>query len=132
MPEIVRLLQCLALAIATVVCAGITSPGQGIANLAAPVDVAAPDSASAVRWASPSEPLRQWRNRAAARPAGDLKAVAAESDDGDPRPELADDAASAFEAASFPREPARASRDEPRTDTSRFAISTGLPRGPPT
>src|SRR6478752_3599927 len=46
-PEVLRLLHLLALAIVTVVCAGIASPGRGTASLAAPIAVAAHDSAGA-------------------------------------------------------------------------------------
>jgi hypothetical protein len=132
-PEMLRLLHLLALAIATVVCAGITSPGRGIANLAAPIEVAAADSANAARCALAAEPSpQQWRDRAPRPLAEDLQAVESDSDDGDTRCELADDAAVAFRRISFPREPGRALRGEPEIDASRFAIDTGLPRGPPT
>lgn len=53
-------------------------------------------------------------------------------DDGDSLFDAVDGASVVVESVPFPREPGRALRCQPRVDTSRFAVGTGLPRGPPT
>lgn len=131
-PEMLRLLHLLALAIMAVFCAGMATPARTIVT-AAPLLVAAPDTANAVRWASAPSLSPQWGN--AGRPLVNLKAVATENDrddddDDDAQSDVADDAA-ACRGVCFPRDPGRASRGAAQIDRLRLAIGTGLPRGPP-
>lgn len=129
-PEMLRLLRLLVIAIATIVCAGAASPAPGITSLAARAGRATADTSSAVRWSAAPRWSHQWRN--AAHHAFDLEAVEADldDDDGDPRCEIAGSAVSCGGVL-----PARrlggALRGASQVDTSRFAISTRLARGPP-
>jgi hypothetical protein len=125
-----RVLHRLALAIVTLACAGAASPGLSLTALTAapPIEIAMADSAVLARPMSAPKPVRQWEDAAEA-PAVDLKAV--ECDDGDALCDLPEDAILAFAAVPFPREGAPTPRSEQEVDTSRFAMSTGLPRGPP-
>jgi hypothetical protein len=126
-PELLRLLHVLALAIVAVVCAGIASPAPGIACQAARSEVAARDSASAVRALAP-QPSRPWRY---------LDAVEADlddddiDDDRDRQSDVADDPATTFRGVGLPSKLDRALRGDAPIDTSRFAIGSCRPRGPP-
>jgi hypothetical protein len=129
-PAMLRLLQWLAIAIATLVCADIARPGHGIASLGPAIEVAASDVANAVQRASAPQRSHYWRD-GAARPVLALEVLDSDIDGGDALYDVADGAATGFKGVSFPRESGRALRCQPRIDTSRFAIGTGLPRGPP-
>lgn len=124
-----RLLHILALAVVTLVCAGITSPARSIANPAAPIDVAASDGSNAARAGLARQPAHLWHG---ARRVFDVKVAEAEIEDDDRHPlsDTSEDPAVPVRG-SFPRNTGRASRSAPQSDTSRFAIGTGLPRGPP-
>lgn len=124
-----RWLRLLTVAIATVVCVtGISRT----ANLTASLVAAEVPSAHSSRATSPPEP-NQWRS--AHRSVADLKALEAEideddADDADTLPDVADEAVS-VRGISTPHEPPRALRGGFAFDTSRFAVDTTLPRGPP-
>jgi hypothetical protein len=129
---VVRRLQWLALAIVAIVCAGLAGPAPHIAKLAPSIEVTARDeSASVVRRPSAPRWSHYWQ-AGAVRPVVDLEALASDIDDGDVLYGVADGVSAGFESVSFPREPAGTLRCQPRVDTSRFALGTGLPRGPPT
>jgi hypothetical protein len=137
-----RRLHRLAIAIvALIVCAGIAVSGRGSARLiaaafdAAPAfDAAARDIASAERDGRGSDRLHPWQDHPARRDV-DLKAVESDDDeDGDGDDALCDvthDAARSLFCLPVPPKPDRASRGEVPIDTSRFAATPGLPRGPP-
>lgn len=127
-PKLLLLLHLLALAIVTVVCAGIASPAPAIASPAAPLEVVAPDSANAVRALARQSPHPS--RDCAARPADAAEADI--DDDGETPFGVADDPAPAFKDVWLQRRPAPAWRGEPRSDTSRLAIGSCRPRGPPT
>lgn len=120
-------LTLIAIAIATVVCAGIF--GAGRLTSSAP--------AAAVVTASAVQASQQWR--AGDDPADiDRDAIEAERDDDNNDDDDVDARGHAIAAAfgslrgrGSPRCPGRALRSEPPTDTSRFACGIGLPRGPP-
>jgi hypothetical protein len=133
-PESLRLLRRVVLAIVTViVCAVIASPaGRSASLLAGAFDVAAEaDSGNAVRGVLASEPLQYWQDDHGTR-GTDLKAVEFDGDDeDDPLCHVPDNAALSFRCVPAPPKPAHALRAELQIDTSRFAAGPGLPRGPP-
>lgn len=127
----VRMFHLLAFAILTIVCAGVMSSGRSIATLVASIDVVVSDGANAARWGSAQASPREWCD-CAAHPVDDLQAMESDIDDGDDSLcAAADEAAVAASRLAFPRTPGRSLRSEAQIDTSRFAIGTGLPRGPP-
>lgn len=125
-----RLLQCLAAAFITLVCAGVASPAQGIGRLAASLDAAGftrADGANTARRAPErSHSLRDGGTRRV------CEVIESDASDDDALSDAADGTAIVFDGAAFSREPGRAPRCQVRIDTSRFAVGTGLPRGPPT
>lgn len=126
-PQLLRLLRHLAVLVVTLACAGIASPERARASLTE----AATESASTPRVGSRPETFHHLRDGAPRR-AVELGDLESDLDDGDTHCDVAEDPAQAFSGASFPRSPCRAWRGEPQHHAMRFAISTGLPRGPPT
>jgi len=123
-----RSLRLLVLAIVTLLCAGLASPGPRVASMASLLEVAASDRAATSS--------HQWRDGGAPRSL-DGHALEAELDDDDfdgdtdPPSDLAEARARASVGVLAPREPGQACRDEHRIDRSRFASGSGRPREPP-
>jgi hypothetical protein len=131
--DMLRLLQRLALALATVlIAAGVQSPVRDAApglSAAAHV-VAVAQSASAPPSALTVKASRGWHG--VGRSALDLRALELDDDDEDRSPcDAVDDAAPTFARPSAQPRPDRPFRREAQRDPSRVAIGTGLPRGPP-
>ena len=124
-----RLLQWLAVVLVTLVCAGFASPGQRITALGASLEVSPPEAATTTQRPPRRQMSHHWL---AGTVRLNLETVKEDLDDGDALFDAVDGAAVGFESVSFPREAGRALRCQPRVDTSRFAVGTGLPRGPPT
>ena len=141
--ELLRQLTFLAIAMVTVVCAGLVGRG-GLSGGASPVEIVAVAGASDARWAPAPQGSSQWR-RGIDLPDFENDALEADLDDddrddrddddfgeNDARSTLAHEQAVALRHAAFPRKPARALSSEHRLDPSRFVAGTRLPRGPPT
>lgn len=128
-----RLLYLLVVAVITVVCVGITSPGRGIASRPSAVELAGHGVHAARSAAMQFAPrTRQWRD-GLERPAIFREAVEADVDDDDAHTRwgVAGAAPVALRGVPTARKPGRALRGEAQSDTSRFAIRRGFPRGPP-
>lgn len=129
-----RLLFLFVIAVITVACAGITSPGRGIAGRPTVVELAGSgvDAARSAVTSQFGRRRRQWRD-GVERPVMYREAVEADVDDDDAHTRwgIAGAAPVALRGISMPRKPGRALRGEAQSDTSRFAIRRGFPRGPP-
>ncbi|AKU98298.1 hypothetical protein AKJ09_04962 [Labilithrix luteola] len=129
------MLYLLAVAVITVVCAGITTPGRGIAGYPTVAELAG-HGVHAARSAMGSQlgqRSRQWRD-GVERPVMFREAVEADVDDDDAHTRcwgIAGAAPVALRGVATPRMPGRALRGEAQSDTSRFAVRRGFPRGPP-
>lgn len=127
-------LQRLALAVVVLVVCGAMAYGSRAARpeprigpAMAAVDLALRHHSTAAR----PEPSRFWR---APHPAPELDLDAVETDDeldDDPVAHLHGEAETVRARPATPRDGARTPRGAPERDTSRFAVETGLPRGPP-
>lgn len=128
---VLRLLQRLVLAIVTIVlCASVTSVVRRVA-VAGAIDAAVADAHVAARCAAPApDQSQEWQD--ADDRVADLKAVESEFDEEDRDvSDVADEAPQALSRIVASPETDRVSRGEAQFDTSRFAVGTGLPRGPP-
>lgn len=135
MPVMLRLLRLLAFAIVTIVCAGLTSPGLGLASGRGPIEIgAAGRAAPPIGWALRPQPSHQWRDGAAA-PVVAPDPVEADGDDDNRNDddERRSDVAHHSVVVDGARIPNRGSalHVAPSVDTSRFAIGEHLARGPP-
>lgn len=132
--------------VAVIFCAGVAVPGWRSARpIAAAIDAAVRDTASAERVALQSEQLQRWRDdgarfevdHTAIESDGDGdeplcdKAIESDGDGDEPLCDLTHGAARSLPCIPLQRKADRALRGELPIDTSHFAAGPRLPRGPP-
>lgn len=130
--RLVRVSLFAALALFTLlVCAGLVGPHRAV-RAVTPVGFAFAPLASDhdVRCASTPEPARSWAEDSDG-PGLDVGDVELDDDEGDARHDFAGAPCVAVRGLPDLAGGRRPARGEPRFDTSRFAMGTGLPRGPP-
>jgi hypothetical protein len=132
-PQLFRLSHRLALAFALVlVCVGTASAGQGGTNLlGVSLDPSGFEAAVTETLASAPDSNPTFRSSNSCPDVDDLKAVEFDPDDHELLSRLPEVASLELVLHSVPHLREHAFRVERLLDTSRFAVSTGLPRGPP-